>query len=726
MTRIDRRHRSPRTGQWNALEALEPRCLMSAPAQVQDDLPVITLVATNTTLNEAGDTATLEFTRSGPLTQALTVFYSVEGTANTDINSAPINFRIGQETVRVTVTAFDDDLVEGEETVIVNILSNAQYTLGDQNTVTLIVGDNDNPNGLPVITVTGPASPLSELGGAAGFVLSRTAPFNTPLTVTYTVAGTAQSGSDYQPLSGTVTFASNSTQAIIPLTLLPDDQVEGPETVQVVLGFGSDYVVGDPALATATIIDGVIDPGLPLVRVTADPVAQEGGAVSTFTFTRTGSLDDPLTVAFALSGGAIEGQDYENLVNTLTFPAGQATATLTLTPIDDSEPECAELVTLTLQGDEDYRLPSDPFATVLIRDNDMSDDAGQVITLGDGGAKSIVFTDADGTVATLKLTRGAAAVQMLGDNIATTTSTKGVLVTGSNLRIGAIDMTQSSMSTALKVAGKGGNGRITAGRIRSDNSVGQIRGKVLDIGCEVFINGQMKKLDLGSTAAMGNTVVWITGSGAAPGVTFDQVRDLTFICGSSLKQFRANAWLASANGINQLTAPSVGKVQVRGDFAPDMTLTDAAALASIKSLKVTGHMTGSTIRAASSVKQVAAQSLRDGGILVGLDASAPQGSVPASTALFANRAAVLGRVKLSGASGSNLSNSVIAAWTLGRADLREIQTDNNGTPLGVSAGKLGRLSYLIDGQPVRLVPAAGSPVLEQHEDFVIRQVGGVA
>jgi hypothetical protein len=68
-------------------------------------------------------------------------------------------------------------------------------------------------------------------------------------TVSYTVSGTATSGTDFTALSGTVTIPANTSSAVINLTILTDVLVEADETVIVTL---TGITAGDDAIAVDT------------------------------------------------------------------------------------------------------------------------------------------------------------------------------------------------------------------------------------------------------------------------------------------------------------------------------------------------------------------------------------------------------------------------------------------------------------------------------------------
>ena len=87
--------------------------------------------------------------------------------------------------------------------------------------------------------------------------------------------------------------------------------------------------------------------------------------------TRTGSTTTALTVDFALGGTATSGSDYSAApASPLTIPAGATSATITVTPIDDSVVESAETVVATLIAGTGYEIGTPSTATVTIADDD--------------------------------------------------------------------------------------------------------------------------------------------------------------------------------------------------------------------------------------------------------------------------------------------------------------------------------------------------------------------
>jgi len=132
----------------------------------------------------------------------------------------------------------------------------------------------------------------------------------------------------------------------------------------------------------------------PTVTVTAtDAAAAETGTdTGTFTITRTGATSSALTVNFAVSGTATSVADYAAVGSSVIIPAASSSATVTITPVDDTVYEGNETVVLTLAAGAGYSIGAPASATVTIADNDPAPSGG-----GGGGGGCFIATAAYGT-----------------------------------------------------------------------------------------------------------------------------------------------------------------------------------------------------------------------------------------------------------------------------------------------------------------------------------------
>lgn len=194
-------------------------------------------------------------------------------------------------------------------------------------------------------------------------VASATLPLTSPLTVTFTLSGTAANGTDYTSLPLTATFLAGSATADVVIAPLADALAEGSETVILALTTVTPYALGSPTTGTVTIADAA-----PVVSVTAlDAAAAEVGPdMGTFRFSRTGSLTSALTVTYTVAGTATNGTDYQAIPLTVTFLAGQATADVFVIPIADGATEGVETVIVTLTDGAAYDLGAPATATATV------------------------------------------------------------------------------------------------------------------------------------------------------------------------------------------------------------------------------------------------------------------------------------------------------------------------------------------------------------------------
>jgi len=101
------------------------------------------------------------------------------------------------------------------------------------------------------------------------------------------------------------------------------------------------------------------------------PSVGENGDVATVAVRRTGDIDMPATVAYETSDGtATAGSDYTPAIGSLSFAAGQRTASFTVPIIDNDVFEGDETVDLALTSPDGVPLGSPSTSTLTIRDDD--------------------------------------------------------------------------------------------------------------------------------------------------------------------------------------------------------------------------------------------------------------------------------------------------------------------------------------------------------------------
>ncbi len=422
--------------------------------------PVASIVATDDTATESPltpGTFTVSLDVANTSGGPITVNYTITGTATagSDYTTLPgtVSIPNGQQQATITLTPVNDTAVEGDETVILTLQSGTGYTVGTPPTATATIISEDTPPD-PVASIvatddTATESPLTPGTFTVSLDVANTS--GGPITVNYTITGTATAGSDYTTLPGTVSIPNGQQQATITLTPVNDTAVEGDETVILTLQSGTGYTVGTPPTATVTIISEDTPPDPVASIVATDDTATESPLTpGTFTV----SLDvantsgGPITVNYTITGTATAGSDYTTLPGTVSIPNGQQQATITLTPVNDTAVEGDETVILTLQSGTGYTVGTPPTATVTIISEDTQSIIINSVTRAEGNSGTTNFDF------TVSIQGGANALQDIDFDVATSggSATAGVDYISLNTT-GTIQFNQNSATVTVEVNG---------------------------------------------------------------------------------------------------------------------------------------------------------------------------------------------------------------------------------------------------------------------------------
>jgi hypothetical protein len=158
------------------------------------------------------------------------------------------------------------------------------------------------------------------------------APSKQTVSVNYATAdGTATSGSDYQSVSGRLSFAPGETSKTIAVPVFGDRLPEPNETFFVNLSNAQRARIAD-GTGVVTIVDD--EPRLSIGDAAGTAVYSGGtthGTTLYFTVSLAMAYDQEVTVSYATADGtATAGVDYVAASGTLTFAPGETTKTITV------------------------------------------------------------------------------------------------------------------------------------------------------------------------------------------------------------------------------------------------------------------------------------------------------------------------------------------------------------------------------------------------------------
>ena len=381
-----------------------------------DDTDVSVAVSPASVLEDGAPNLVYTFTRVGVTTGALTVNFSVGGTAafGTDYSqtdaatftttTGTVSLGAGNSTATVTVDPSVDTTVEPDETVILTVTSGTGYNVVTPGAATGTITNDDTD----VSVAVSPMSVLEDGAPNLVYTFTRVGVTSTPLTVNFSVGGTADFGTDYTQTgaatftttTGTVTFGAGTTTTTVTADPSADTTVEPDETVILTLTSGMGYNVVAPATATGTITNDDTDVS---VAVSRRRCSKTGRRIWSTPSPVAGVTTGALTVNFSVGGTATFGTDYtqtgaatfNTTTGTVTFGAGNTTKTVAADPRTDTTYENDETVILTLTSGTGYNVSSPSFATGTIE----NDDAAPTLSIndvnhfeGNSGTTSYVFT----------------------------------------------------------------------------------------------------------------------------------------------------------------------------------------------------------------------------------------------------------------------------------------------------------------------------------------------
>ena len=301
-----------------------------------------------------GNATALKFA-AGPgitFTTAQTITLTLGGTATvgTDYTlavggtllSAPYTVQLpaGANAATVTLTA-ENDLVR--ELMAETITVSAQHGTTALGTRSLTIPPSDTT--LPVVRISGSSGRPAE-GTALAFTLTRTGETTAALPVTVAVSETVAMLTATPPT--TVTFPIDAASVALSVPTDDDTVVEADSTMTVTVQTPptpATYEVGVPQAASVTVRDN--DTAIFALTVTPEEIVEGADAEVRVAIDNGVTFATDQTISLALTGEATAGDDYTVAAETLTLPAGVSEVTTTLTTVDDTDEEGAELLTVT-------------------------------------------------------------------------------------------------------------------------------------------------------------------------------------------------------------------------------------------------------------------------------------------------------------------------------------------------------------------------------------------
>ncbi|MEG4442456.1 Calx-beta domain-containing protein, partial [Microcoleus sp. AT9_B4] len=361
----------------------------ASSSDVNYDAISITPITANITDN---DVASVNITQSagstdiseGSTTDSYTVVLTSQPTSDVTININPdsqstsstnsltftsANWNVPQI---VTVTAVDDNLVEGNHNSTINYTASSSDTNYHAISITPITANiTDNDVASVNITQSSGSTDITE-GGATD---SYTVVLNSQPTSNVTININPDSQSTSSASTLTFTSANWNVPQSVTVTAVDDNLAEGNHTSTINYTASSSDVNYDAisiASITANITDNDVAPNPTVNLSVSSNVGNEAGTTAiTVTATTSSAVSSNQTVNLGISGTNITTGDYNLGDTSITIPSGQTTGITTFTIIDDALVEGTETATLTISNPTSgITLGSTTFQDIVITDND--------------------------------------------------------------------------------------------------------------------------------------------------------------------------------------------------------------------------------------------------------------------------------------------------------------------------------------------------------------------
>ena len=383
---------------------------------------------------------------------------ATEGASN-DYTVAPAAITIvaGSTSGTATITALDDTVVEGDETITVTA-SHDSTTIGSANVE--ITANDATDFTVEVSAATIAEGETSEVTVSTGGVT-----FETDQAIALALSGDATEGAsnDYTIAPAEITIVAGSTSGTATITALDDTLVEEAETITVEASHDSTVI------GSANVEISANDATDFTVEVSAATIAE--GETSEVTVKTGGvTFETDQAIALALSGDATEGasNDYTVAPAAITIVAGSTSGTATITAVDDTLVEEAETITVevshdsTVIGSKNVEISANDAtdftvevsaatiaegetSEVTVKTGGVTFETDQAIALAlsgsatEGASNDYTIAPADITIA-LGATSGTATITALDDTVVEDAETITVTASHDSTVIGSVDV----------------------------------------------------------------------------------------------------------------------------------------------------------------------------------------------------------------------------------------------------------------------------------------------
>jgi hypothetical protein len=248
---------------------------------------------------------------------------------------------------------------------------------------------------------------------------------------------------------------------------------------------------------------------------------------------------------------------------------------------------------------------------------------GTEISSAKGAARTLVYTDENGTPVTITLNRGVADVYFDGIGTVVSSAKGKTTVAGSSLRPREIILSQTTAASVLSITGKK-NGQVNLGGITDTGTLGvlsaptanlSVTGSTSQLSSSAEFSGSLEAatVSTATTIASAGTIqltgvrslslrsvtdgvinLGNTGVASSSVVISGVVTDSSLISTAPITTLKAKSWINDNNATQSesvaVSAPSINSLSIGGAFDANLTLDSTGKLAALGSAHITGSV----------------------------------------------------------------------------------------------------------------------------------------
>ncbi len=317
--------------------------------------PLVEFETVSSTQAESAGQISIVAKTSTVSSQDIVIQLSTAGTAQdgsdyTVADEKKITILAGSSTGSVVLSIINDEVYEGgSETILMDMTSiTGGSEIGEQN-ITITITDDEVA---PLVTLSSSVSQVSESDTEITIQAQINTLSATDTNVFISFGGTATANSDFDATNNKIIITAGQLTGALSIPILNDNEEEG--VINETLIISIDSVDGGVESGEQQSDIEIIDNDIPLITLTSsssilnedgDPVAEKINLIATSSIV----YDTDIIVTLGVSGSATDDVDYAISANKIiTIQAGQLSASIELTPINDTEYEGEENITIDI------------------------------------------------------------------------------------------------------------------------------------------------------------------------------------------------------------------------------------------------------------------------------------------------------------------------------------------------------------------------------------------